>query len=209
MSITSARVTWTPGSGGTAQSIYIGSDKASVESNCASGGCAVADTTLSASQSSYTTGFVLTPGTTYYYRVVNNAGVGCATPSATVTNLLSCSLSPTSLSLSPSENSVITANVGASPDIERVDFASTNTAVASVSPLSDNTYPYTTTVTANTTGSATITATVYYTNGSVACQTGSASFPGSQNTSVTVANVTAWWQVQDGDVASSPPGTSA
>jgi uncharacterized protein YjdB len=81
-----------------------------------------------------------------------------------------------------------------------VDFVSSNPSVATVSPASDTTSPYQTTVTAVSVGSATITATVYYTGGTVACQTGSASFPGSQNTNVTVITTTPWWQVKDGDV---------
>lgn len=200
LSLTSSRANWTPGTGGVSQSIYIGSNKTDVEANCASGSCAVAVTTLGATQSNYTTGSVLSPGTTYYYRVVNVGGAACSANSSTATSLLSCSLNPTALSLSPGQNSNITASVNASPDILRVDFASSSPS-ASVSPASDATYPYSTTVTANSTGNATITATVYYTGGTVACQTGSASFPGSQSTSVTVLNTPAWWQVKDSDVS--------
>ncbi|MEW6083396.1 MAG: Ig-like domain-containing protein [Chloroflexota bacterium] len=203
ISLTAARLTWTPGTGGTTQYVYVGSNKSDVEANCAGGTCAVSVNLGSATQSTYDTPQVLVPGTVYYYRVVNSESISCATPSVTGTHLQSCTLSPTSLSLSTSQTAVITASVGNSSEIQRVDFSSNNPSIASVAPSSDNSYPYTATVTANTTGSATITATVYYTGGGVACQTGSGSFPGSQNTNVTVANLSAWWQVRDGDVTAS------
>lgn len=160
ISLTSARLTWTPGTGGTTQYVYVGSDKADVEANCASGTCAVSVNLGSASQNSYDTPQVLVPGTIYYYRVINSENISCATTSATGTHLQSCSLSPTSLSLSPPQTAVVTASVGNSAEVQRVDFVSSSPSVASVSPSSDNSYPYTTTVNASTTGSTTITATV-------------------------------------------------
>lgn len=39
ISLTSARLNWTPGSGGVTQYVYVGSNKSDVEANCASGTC--------------------------------------------------------------------------------------------------------------------------------------------------------------------------
>ncbi len=193
ISLTSARLNWTPGTGGTTQYVYLGTNRADVEANCASGTCAVSTNLGSATQSSYTTPQVLTPGSVYYYRVTNSESISCSTPSATGTSMISCSLSPTSLALSPGQSSTITASIANSPEIQRVDFASNSPSIASVNPASDNTYPYTTTVTANAVGSVNIQAAVYYTNGSVACQTtiggsGAGGTPGSQSTTVNVIN---------------------
>lgn len=43
ISLTSARLDWTPGTDGTTQYVYIGTNKADVEANCASGTCAVSE----------------------------------------------------------------------------------------------------------------------------------------------------------------------
>ncbi len=141
ISLTAARLTWSPGTGGTTQYVYVGSNKPDVEANCASGSCAVSVNLGSATQSTYDTPQVLVPGTVYYYRVVNSESISCATPSVTGTHLQSCTLSPTSLSLSTSQTAVITASVGNSSEIQRVDFSSNNPSIASVSPSSDNSYP--------------------------------------------------------------------
>jgi hypothetical protein len=207
-SATSSTLNWTPGTNGANQFVYVGIDKTNVENNCSLGGCAVS-ASLPSSQNSYNTGSVLAPGTIYYYRVVNFENATCSGASATVTALPSCTMSPTALSISPSDTIQLTAVINSSPEILRVDFASSNPTVATVALSTDTTYPYQTVVTGVTSGSATITATVYTTTGTIICQTGSASFPGSSNTAVTVISTTPWWQVKDGDVTASVMGSAS
>jgi len=71
---TSAVLGWIPGDGGSQQLIRIGTDQTEVQSGCPGGagpglGCAVAES-LPLSQSGYITGDILSPETTYYWRVV-------------------------------------------------------------------------------------------------------------------------------------------
>ncbi len=70
---TSAVLSWTPGTGGSYQQLRVGSNQAEVNSGCQSNptSCVVAQHTLPLSTSTYTITNLLTPGTTYYWRVVN------------------------------------------------------------------------------------------------------------------------------------------
>ena len=83
----SVTLSWTPGSGGTQQLIRVGPNASDVLTGC-SGGTCVAAASLGLTTSTYTvTG--LTPGTTYYWRVVEyydstnwmEFGGGCAAAS--------------------------------------------------------------------------------------------------------------------------------
>ena len=159
---TSATVTWTPGTGGNGQAIYIGMNQAAVESDCTLPGCSTWTISLTSTQSSYFTGDVLSAGDIYYFRIVNfnSALANCMSRSATVSSLSSCSLSPTVLSLAPTNTATLTAVVNANALIQRVDFSSSNSSIVSVSPTSDTTYQYQTIATGVNLGSASISATV-------------------------------------------------
>lgn len=71
ISLTSSRVTWTPGVSNIGQAIYVSTSKSAVESNCTTGSCVIVDVSLTKIQNSYTTAQVLSPGSIYYYRVVS------------------------------------------------------------------------------------------------------------------------------------------
>ncbi len=122
---TSATVTWTPGTGGDSQAIYVGPTESIVHANCNVVGedCIIKDG-LGVADTSYATGNVLQAGTVYFYKVVNVNGTiaNCSSGTDTVTTLSSCSLSPSVLSLSPSDTAILTAVVNASTEIERVDL---------------------------------------------------------------------------------------
>lgn len=71
---TSAVLGWNPGDGGVQQLIRIGTDQTEVNSGCPGGagpglGCVVAES-MPLSQSGYQTGDILSPETTYYWRVI-------------------------------------------------------------------------------------------------------------------------------------------
>ncbi len=70
---TSAVLSWIPGTGGTYQQLRVGSNQAEVNSGCqaTSTTCVVVQNNLPLSTNSYTITNLLTPGTTYYWRVVN------------------------------------------------------------------------------------------------------------------------------------------
>lgn len=84
-SATAATLSWTSGTGGSYQVIYVGSDQNSVNNDCAYGGCVITGAQLAPfypnSNFSYpVTG--LSPNTTYYFRVVTHENSSCR-PSAT------------------------------------------------------------------------------------------------------------------------------
>lgn len=178
-SATSATINWTTGTGGTSQRIYMSQDKNQVLNNCSlatSPGCVVNQTGLSAATQTYTTGNVLAAGSVYYINIINDGGASC-TASSNSTNtynpngplpyLSSCTLSPSSLSLQISQTGIVTSNVDSSSEITSVSFASNNPSVTVTTP--DNSYPYTTTATAISAGSASIISTVYFSGGYIAC----------------------------------------
>jgi len=196
---TSATVTWTPGTGGNGQSVYAGPTQSIVQANCnVPGSDCVLTEGVPSGDTSYTTGNIFQPGIIYYFKVVNSNSTiaNCSSGSSVVSSLSSCSLSPSVLSLAPTNTATLTAVVNANTLIQRVDFSSSNSSIVSVSPTSDTTYQYQTIATGVNPGSATVTATVYSTSGTIICQTGSASYPGSQNSTVTVLSTTPWWQVK-------------
>ncbi len=196
VSATSATINWTPGTGGTSQRVYMGANKAEVEANCpgtSSPACAVIQTGLPTSQSSYSTGSVLSIGTTYYVRVVNYKDSSCSSGSATAKYLSSCSLSPSAVTLTTGDSASIVASVNSSSEIQRIDFSSANPSIASVAPGSDSSYVYQTQVTGNQAGSTTVTGNVYFTGPTLVC-TG--------QTTVNATNPGPWWQVKDSDIQS-------
>ncbi|SRR5581483_1037276 len=193
VSPTKATASWTPGSNGVSQSIYAGTDKTEVEKNCPAGAgpglsCAVADTGLSATQTSYTSGDVLSPGTVYYWRVVTYKDSGCSSASTTVRAVSSCLLSPASATLTVGSTQVFTTSVNSSSEIQKVNFNASSGNI-SINPGSDSSYPFQTTATAlnQTASPVTLTGSVYLTGGvNSAC---------SSTASVIVLNPGPWWQV--------------
>ncbi|MEW6718061.1 MAG: hypothetical protein AB1345_11235 [Chloroflexota bacterium] len=143
------RIDWTPGGGGVEQRLYVGANKAEVEAGCpglASPACAVKEEGLATSTNTYTTGNVLTPGTLYYWRIVNFKDNTCQ-PASITKSLSSCALSPASITLEVGQKSYLTEMIYSSAEISKVDFSTTTDTVA-LDPTSDLTYVYSTEVTA-------------------------------------------------------------
>lgn len=89
-------------------------------------------------------------------------------------------------------NFTATVNSSSGP-VDRVDFFSSNTGVASVSPTSDTTSPYQTTATGVSVGTTTISTSVVI-GGVSTCSDATTTTP------LTVTAPIAWWQVKDADV---------
>lgn len=213
LSSTSSRIDWTRGNNGTSQRLYVGSDKAKVETNCPSGvgqgtGCVIKEEGLGSSLQTYTTGGVLSPGTVYYWRIVTYQSSTCSSASSTLRSISSCTLSSGSLALEIFDSVSLTALISSSSEINRVDFTPGSSAIT-VDPASDTVYPYATTVTGAAVTSpdfTDLTQSVYF--------TGSATPACTDTLPVIVSDKGPWWQVQDSDVAarsslnsSVPPGS--
>ena len=163
VSSSQATFSWTQGTGGAEQRLYVGVNKAEVEAGCpgiSSPACAVNLTGLPESQSSYTTANVLAPGTVYYWQIVNWQSESCTAGSSTQTLLSSCSLSPSPLTLKVNQKWNLVNTIQSSSQIEKVTFASDSEAI-SLTPQSDTSYVYQTRVTAVAPGAATVTSKVY------------------------------------------------
>lgn len=147
-------------------------------------------------------------GTTTIRANVKIGGVTRCTATSTVTvGALSCSfdLLPTSLALTvggPSQTltaSNITTSSGI--PIDRVDFTSSDSLVASVNPASKSSPTYSTDVTGNTVGAGvTVTGDMY--------MGGSTTPICSDSSTVDVAGVAPWWQVKNSDVFTNASLTS-
>lgn len=199
---TRATATWTPVSGTTGQSIFIGTDKTAVNGYCANGtgpgtGCVVANTNLPActtASCSYDTGDVLSPGTVYYWHLfILFNGLNCG-QDVYATNLTSCKVQPSSFTLYPGGTQAISTIVNPSPEIGSVSYQ-TSGAFITVNPSADNSSPYGTTVTGVTPGSGRVNSYVYAPSGGQPICTDWAD--------VTVNPPPPWWQVGDSDVQSS------
>lgn len=127
-----------------------------------------------------------------------NCGGGGNPP--TGTHACTVSLAPSSTSVSGLADTTYTATVtdNGFGTITGVNFSSSATGVATVSPASDNTVSYQTTATGVGFGTTTITANVQA-NGSTLCTT---------TASLTLTDWDAWWQVQNGDVVTNTNITS-
>ncbi len=193
VSSTSLQINWIPGTGTTAQKVYVGANKTEVTNNCPGTGsptCVVKTVGLPAAQNNLTTGNVLALGTVYYIKVVN-AG-SCNVSSSIPNHLSSCLVSPTSLNMNTNSTATITTSIQSSADISQVTYTSSSPSIASISPASDTTYIYKTTATSGSSaGSSTITSKVYL-GATLAC-TGSAS--------INVVPAGPWWQVKDSDLS--------
>jgi len=196
VSASQATFSWTPGTGGAEQRLYVGANKAEVEAGCPgidSPACAVNLTGLPESQSSYTTANVLAPGTVYYWQIVNWQSESCTVASSTRTLLSSCGLSPSTLTLKVNQEQKLRNTIRDSSQIEKVTFTSDSEAV-SLTPQTDTAYIYQTRVTAIAPGTATVTSDVYL--------TGSASPVCSAASSVVSEDKRdGWWQVEGGDIS--------
>ena len=114
----------------------------------------------------------------------------CVTPSSTERYLSSCVLPPLSLSAGDPPGTMTTA-INYSPKITQVSYVSGSPGVATVtSPDGAPTPPYTTSVTAVSSGTSSVINTVSY-GGFQPC---------TNSGTVTVSSVGPWWQVMDGDV---------
>lgn len=187
-----ATINWTPGTNGLSQSLYVGTDKAVVEGNCAQAGCIDTFTGLSPNLNTKTVNN-LAAGTVYYWRVLNFYNVSCTAASATSTYLSSCSVTSAADTLTIGQTTTVSTSVNSSAVITGVDYASSNTAAVTVNPASptkDTTYPYSTTATGVNAGTSTITSNVY----------GGATVLCSAQKGLTVIAGDPWWQVKDSDV---------
>lgn len=185
------QLTWTKGTGGASQRVYAGTDKANVESNCASAGCTVKDEAVDVNAQSYNINS-LTEGVVYYYRIVNYSSGGCTGASSTLTNLSSCDTDSPSLTIQVGDSATLTANVATSTEIGSTAFTKSGGFI-NVNPVTDNSYIYSTLVSGVSVGNGTVTADVKNPGGTIMCTSIS---------NVTVNPQGPWWQVKDGDVSS-------
>ncbi|MBI4157977.1 Ig-like domain-containing protein [Candidatus Woesebacteria bacterium] len=149
---------------------------------------------LAASETSWSVSG-LTAGTKYYWFI--RASNGTRSTDSNIWSFTSgqpsCTvdLTPNPTSISEGATRTFTATVVPSNGtIDDVRFSSSNTSIATVSPATDGSSPYTTTATGVTDGSATITARVYM-GGVQKC---------SDTATLTVTDPNPWWQVVDADV---------
>ena len=222
---TSVTLNWVSGSGGTTQLLRLGPNRIEVETGCPGGvgpglGCLVG-TPLPLGADTYNTGNILTPNTTYYWRVAEYNGVNgdykdfgniCKAASSVsfATPPSSCTLDayvPSPVNVAAGDTANVTVNVTPiNGTIDRVDFSIDDSSRATINPLSDAAVPYQTVVTGVTPGSTILHASVYMA-GVLRCG-GAAPIA-----DVNVGNPGAWWQVVDadvitnGDVVSPIPGT--
>ncbi len=131
---------------------------------------------------------------------VANPGCSAGIPTPTPAPTCTISLSPSTLNLTlGGSTGTITATVSCSASVDSVTFTSGNTSIATVSPGTDSTSPYTTIVTAVAPGATIITGVV-----------NSGGQPrASDTTTVNSTPPAAWWQVKDGDVTTGGDLTSS
>ncbi|KKP92758.1 MAG: hypothetical protein UR98_C0018G0012 [Parcubacteria group bacterium GW2011_GWA1_36_12] len=191
----SATVSWTDGTGGTSNRLYVGDDKTKVEADCPQGfGAGTGCVYSSDSATSPTVVSGLSLGTVYYARLVNYKDEACSAASGTLIDVSSCYLSPDSATLSPFESQAFTTSVNYSTEIDRVAYDVSNPPTTEVDPASDTNGQdgYHAEVTALSLGSSVLTSDVII-DGEVVC------------TDTADINVTApgpWWQVMDSDIQS-------
>ena len=119
-------LTWTRGTHGDSQRVYVGTNSTKVQQNCPlAGDCIVKDEAVGKYTESYLING-LSPGTVYYYKVVTYVSSDCKSGSM-LTNLSSCDLTPSALSLNVGQSSDLIANVFSSSYIDRVDFSTITT----------------------------------------------------------------------------------
>jgi hypothetical protein len=164
-------LSWTRGTGGTNQYLYVDDTRADVEAGCPGGGgcsgsgcCAIKNTDLGTGATGYSDLFILEAGRLYYWRVVTYSA-SCQAASATALFVDSCSLSPTSIILRLDDPATpLISQMYSSTDILRTDFSQTG-ATVNLSPTSDSAYTYETSVAPLAVGAGTITGTAVLTGG--------------------------------------------
>lgn len=201
-SATSAVLNWTPGTGGAYQALWV-STNPDPQTGCAGSGggtstCPLrldsATTPLPTTTSSQILDNILTPGTVYYWEVMNLQDSGCYL-TATAAHLSSCSLSSSAYTLEVGNSRSVTSSITSATNIQNVTFSSNPTYV-SVGTASDTTYPYQTLISGvSQTGGSTVdlSSNVYFTGGALAC---------TSTSTVVVTPPQPWWQVKDSDVSS-------
>ena len=215
-------VSWNNGTGGYRNDIYVDPDRTVVRTKCKYNDCFYRANDVTSPKYIYG----LVPETLYYYKVVNYRKLICSANSSIEMYLSSCSLIATPSHINQGQSSVLSAHVGTSDEIKRVDFSlrAEDVDKVNLSTASDTTASngFTTTITAQVAGPTTVvvTATPYFSGGvSSGC---------SANATITIGEAVSvsgpWWQVWDGDVvtrgkiipcpfpnltANIPPGKSA
>lgn len=201
-SATSAVLNWTPGTGGAYQALWVSTNPDPQTGCSGSGGgtsaCPVrldsATAPLTSEINSYEINNLLTPGTIYYWKIMNLQDSSCYLSATTVYGS-SCGLSASSYNIGVGQSQIITSSVASGTNVQNVTFASNPTYLA-VSPASDVAYPYQTLITGvQDTGGSTVNlvSNVYATGGTLAC---------SSTSTVAVTPPQPWWQVKDSDVSS-------
>lgn len=215
---TAATLSWNDGWGGTTQYLRIGEIQADVEGDptvpCAS--CDV-DISLAIDVNTYSTGDILTPDTTYYWRVIEydavlgnwmDFGNACNTAFSesflTLPTVSSCTIvfPVGGYSLILGETSLVAPSiVPVGSPVDHVDFLVNDFAFATVCqegtgpcPAGSGSYtdgiaPFQADLTGQDVGSTTIDATAELADGTT-CQ---------DSTTIDVSSVNAWWQVKEGD----------
>ena len=74
---TSARLNWTPGSGGNRQALGLDDSLTDIQNDCPGQSCLIKETNLGTGVSSYNTGNILSSETTYYWKVVTFKSASC------------------------------------------------------------------------------------------------------------------------------------
>src|SRR3972149_4681264 len=155
-------LTWTAGTGGTSQRLYVSADPNQIANNCTlstSPGCVVSDTNAS---SPYSIGGALSPETAYYAKVLNYNHSACSASSGVETLMLSCSFTNPSINVIKGDPpTAFNLAVNSSGAITSVTFASSDPGVAAVT-SPDTAYVYSTTVSGVEVGSTTGTSDVYF-----------------------------------------------
>ncbi|KAF0108266.1 MAG: hypothetical protein FD146_840 [Anaerolineaceae bacterium] len=155
-------LSWTRGTGGTNQYLYVDDIRADVEAGCPGGGgcsgsgcCAIKNTDLGTGATGYSDLSILEAGRLYYWRVVTYAAA-CQAASGTALFVDSCNLSPTSIILRLDDPATpLTSQMYSSTDILRTDFSQTGATVR-LSPTSDSVYTYETSVAPLAVGAGTV-----------------------------------------------------
>jgi len=194
ISETQATLTWTPTAGGISQEIYAGTDSTTVTGGCPNGigvgtGCSVAVAGLDPNLNTYTSGNVFSPGTVYHWLIVDVISSIC-THISTATDLTSCDINPSTLTISPGETATLSTTLNPSPELSSVTYTPSGNFV-NITPATDLTAPYSTQVTGVSVGSGTVISTVKDSTGADFCST---------LADVTVIPPPPWWQIKDSDI---------
>jgi hypothetical protein len=194
---TSVTLTWTLGTGGVSQAVWV-STNPNPQEGCAGSSGDTAECPLRRDSSTFPQPADsnileldnLSPNTIYYWEVMNIEYESCY---AIGYALLPCELSPSSLTINQGQSRTLSSTTPNSSSIGNVTFSSANTSLLTVNPASDPTYIYQTLASAIAQGTTSVLSAVYFTSGNLAC---------TSTTPVTILPPSPWWQVGDSDVQS-------